>query len=54
MKREIDLNDVSDGKLYDNNDFEEDYIMWQVASDGIVPGISGYVDLDIIKNTIFE
>ena len=38
----------------DNNDFEEDYIMWQVASDGIVPGINGYVDLDIIKNTIFE
>ena len=38
----------------DNNDFEEDYIMWQVASDGIVPGIEGYVDLDIIKNTIFN
>lgn len=38
----------------DNNDFEEDYIMWQVASDGIVPGIDGYVDLDIIKNTIFQ
>ncbi len=38
----------------DNNDFEEEYIMWQVASDGIVPGINGYVDLDIIKNTIFE
>jgi GH25 family lysozyme M1 (1,4-beta-N-acetylmuramidase) len=38
----------------DNNDFEEDYIMWQVASDGIVSGINGYVDLDIIKNTIFQ
>ena len=38
----------------DNNDFEEDYVMWQVASDGIVPGINGYVDLDIIKNTIFK
>lgn len=38
----------------DNNDFEEEYVMWQVASDGIVPGINGYVDLDIIKNTIFE
>ncbi len=38
----------------DNNDFEEDYVMWQVASDGIVSGINGYVDLDIIKNTIFK
>lgn len=38
----------------DNNDFEEDYIMWQVASNGIIPGISGYVDLDVIKNTIFK
>ena len=38
----------------DNNDFEKEYLMWQVASDGIVPGIDGYVDLDIIKNTIFQ
>lgn len=38
----------------DNNDFEEDYVMWQVASNGIVPGINGYVDLDVIKNTIFK
>ena len=38
----------------DNNDFEEDYMMWQVSSSGKVDGINGYVDLDIIKNTIFE
>ena len=25
----------------DNNDFDEDYVMWQVASNGIVPGING-------------
>ena len=37
-----------------NNDFEEDYIMWQISSTGKVDGISGYVDLNIIKNTIFE
>lgn len=38
----------------DNNDFEEDYIMWQISSSGKVSGIDGYVDLDIIKNTIFQ
>ena len=38
----------------DNNDFEEEYIMWQVSSTGKVDGINGYVDLDIIKNTIFK
>ena len=38
----------------DNNDFEEEYIMWQISSTGKVDGISGYVDLDIIKNTIFQ
>jgi GH25 family lysozyme M1 (1,4-beta-N-acetylmuramidase) len=38
----------------DNNDFEEDYIMWQVSSTGKVDGINGYVDLNVIKNTIFQ
>lgn len=31
-----------------NNDFEEEYEMWQITNTGKVNGISGYVDLDII------
>ena len=32
----------------DNNDYQEDYLMWQVCSDGIIDGIDGYVDIDVM------
>ena len=31
-----------------NNDFEKDYIMWQLSSKGKVDGISGSVDIDVL------
>ena len=31
-----------------NNDYEKDYMMWQLSSRGEVPGISGSVDINIL------
>ena len=31
----------------DNTDYQGDYILWQLCSDGIIDGINGYVDFDI-------
>lgn len=32
----------------ENNDYSKDYKIWQISSKGIVDGINGYVDLDIM------
>ena len=34
-------------KPSDKSSYEGDYILWQIASDGIIDGINGYVDIDI-------
>ena len=31
-----------------NNDYQGDYAMWQVCSDGKIDGIDGYVDIDVM------
>ena len=31
----------------DKSSYEGNYILWQIASDGIIDGINGYVDIDI-------
>ena len=30
-----------------NTDYQDNYILWQICSDGIIDGIDGYVDFDI-------
>lgn len=32
----------------DETDYEDDYMMWQLCEDGIIDGIDGYVDIDIL------
>lgn len=34
-------------QYYDRPTYNRDFQMWQLADTGIVPGIDGYVDLDI-------
>lgn len=34
----------------DKTNYDEKYVMWQICNDGIVPGIDGYVDIDIYFN----
>ena len=31
----------------DNTDYQGEYKLWQLCSDGIIDGINGYVDFDI-------
>ena len=33
---------------HSKTDYEGKYMMWQVCSDGIIPGIKGFVDVDIL------
>ena len=33
----------------ENNDYQGDYFMWQLCSDGKIEGIDGYVDIDVLK-----
>lgn len=33
----------------ENNDYQGEYLMWQLCSDGKIEGIDGYVDIDILK-----
>ncbi|MCI6265456.1 MAG: hypothetical protein MR598_01250 [Erysipelotrichaceae bacterium] len=37
-----------------NNDYDKDYVMWQVCSDGKIDGIDGYVDIDVMYIDKFE
>jgi len=32
-----------------STNYDKDYVMWQFSNEGVVPGIDGYVDLDILK-----
>ena len=31
----------------DNTDYQGEYVLWQICSDGLIDGINGYVDFDI-------
>ena len=35
-------------KYSNTNNYEGDYIIWQLCSDGIIDGIDGYVDIDVM------
>lgn len=35
----------------DNNNYQGDYLMWQLCSDGKIDGIDGYVDIDVMYLT---
>ena len=32
----------------DETDYDKDYMMWQLCQDGVIDGINGYVDIDIL------
>ena len=32
----------------DQTDYDKDYMMWQLCQDGVIDGINGYVDIDIL------
>ena len=32
----------------DKTDYDKDYIMWQLCQDGVIDGINGFVDIDIL------
>ena len=32
----------------DKTDYDKDYMMWQLCQDGVIDGINGYVDIDIL------
>lgn len=32
----------------DKTDYDKDYVMWQLCQDGVVDGINGFVDIDIL------
>ena len=32
----------------DESDYDKDYMMWQLCQDGVIDGINGYVDIDIL------
>lgn len=39
----------------DNTDYDGDYMMWQMCDDGVIDGIDGHVDIDILyKNSSSE
>ena len=39
----------------DNTDYDGEYMMWQMCDDGVIDGIDGYVDIDILyKNSSSE
>ena len=32
----------------DKTDYDKDYMMWQLCQDGVIDGINGFVDIDIL------
>lgn len=44
----VDYKDIWLAHYVDNTDYNDNYMMWQLCSDGKIDGIEGYVDIDVL------